>query len=149
MSDDGGSERWDARKIAADLNADRTGKTEEVNLTADHPQAGKLLLGHVGDDWSMGQVHEVRRGPVPDLGRGVMIMGEVFAHGADQYGADNWKGCDDPRRYIGSALRHLLQFASGEVDDDGEGGSGLNHLGHAAASIAILWDITKGKVDGG
>lgn len=74
----------------------------------------------------------------------VMLMGEVFAYGAKKYEVDNWQKCEDSRRYVDAALRHVYQFAEGETNDDpGKGGSGLHHLGHAAASIAMLWGITQ------
>ena len=72
----------------------------------------------------------------------VMMTGEVFAYGARKYSEDNWQKCEDARRYIGAALRHVLQYAEGEVLDEE---SGLPHLGHATASIAMLWGISEGK----
>jgi len=76
----------------------------------------------------------------------IMMVGEVFAYGVRKYKIDNWQLCEDKRRYIGAALRHILQYAAGEVYDRKEdGGSGLEHLGHAAASIAMLWGIAEGK----
>jgi hypothetical protein len=71
----------------------------------------------------------------------IMLLGDVFAFGAKKYSVDNWQKCDDPRCYIGAALRHLLLYAEGEILDE----SGFHHLGHAAASIAMLWGITEGK----
>lgn len=62
----------------------------------------------------------------------------VMALGAKKYGAFNWQ--DDPvdaTTYYSAAIRHLLQWFSGE-DNDPESGS--SHLAHVRACMAILID---------
>lgn len=62
----------------------------------------------------------------------------VMALGAAKYGAFNWQ--DDPvdaTTYYSAAIRHLLQWYSGE-DLDQE--SGASHLAHVRACMAILLD---------
>jgi Domain of unknown function (DUF5664) len=62
----------------------------------------------------------------------------VMALGAAKYGAFNWQ--DDPvdaTTYYSAAIRHLLQWFSGE-DRDAE--SGASHLAHVRACMAILLD---------
>lgn len=62
----------------------------------------------------------------------------VMALGAAKYGAFNWQ--DDPvdaSTYYSAAMRHLMQWFSGE-DTDGE--SGASHLAHVRACMAILMD---------
>ncbi|MCA8985824.1 MAG: hypothetical protein KDA76_19060 [Planctomycetaceae bacterium] len=63
----------------------------------------------------------------------------VFGHGADKYGgAYNWRV--KPVRtsiYISAAMRHLAQWLDGQ-NDDAE--SGISHLAHARACLAILID---------
>ncbi len=62
----------------------------------------------------------------------------VMALGAAKYGAFNWQ--DDPvdaTTYYSAAIRHLLQWFSGE-DVDPE--SGASHLAHVRACMAILID---------
>jgi hypothetical protein len=62
----------------------------------------------------------------------------VMALGAAKYGAFNWQ--DDPvdaTTYYSAAIRHLLQWFSGE-DRDPE--SGASHLAHVRACMAILID---------
>lgn len=62
----------------------------------------------------------------------------VMALGAAKYGAFNWQ--DDPvdaTTYYSAAIRHLLQWFSGE-DADAE--SGASHLAHVRACMAILID---------
>ncbi|TCR07303.1 dATP/dGTP diphosphohydrolase domain-containing protein [Neorhizobium sp. JUb45] len=62
----------------------------------------------------------------------------VMALGAAKYGAFNWQ--DDPvdaTTYYSAAIRHLLQWFSGE-DRDTE--SGASHLAHVRACMGILLD---------
>lgn len=72
----------------------------------------------------------------------LLMVGDVFAHGAKTYGEYNWESCDDPKRYLAAAFRHLLAYSSGEDTDPD---SGLAHLGHCASSLAILWELEKRK----
>ncbi len=69
----------------------------------------------------------------------------VMALGAAKYGAFNWQ--DDPvdaTTYYSAAIRHLLQWFSGE-DVDAE--SGASHLAHVRACMAILMDAkASGKL---
>jgi hypothetical protein len=69
----------------------------------------------------------------------------VMALGAAKYGAYNWQ--DDPvdaTTYYSAAIRHLLQWFSGE-DIDSE--SGASHLAHVRACMAILIDAkASGKL---
>lgn len=69
----------------------------------------------------------------------------VMALGAKKYGAFNWQ--DDPvdaTTYYSAAIRHLLQWFSGE-DRDAE--SGASHLAHVRACMAILLDAqASGKL---
>lgn len=69
----------------------------------------------------------------------------VMALGAAKYGAFNWQ--DDPvdaTTYYSAAIRHLLQWFSGE-ERDAE--SGASHLAHVRACMAILIDAqASGKL---
>lgn len=87
--------------------------------------------------------------PRPDLTPVELLieMGKVMKHGADKYGADNWKKCEDPKRYEAAIARHWLAYLSGEeLDPD----SGLSHLAHCACSLGMLFGVivenAKGKV---
>ncbi len=65
----------------------------------------------------------------------------AFQNGAEKYGAFNWR----EKRvlasvYIGAALRHLLAYADGE---DRAADSGLHHLAHVRACLAILLDAEE------
>lgn len=62
----------------------------------------------------------------------------ALAHGAKKYGTANWRYTRVlASTYINAALRHLFAWAEG-IDNDAE--SGLSHLAHARATLAILLD---------
>jgi len=62
----------------------------------------------------------------------------ALAAGAEKYGPWNWRGARvELMTYIGAIRRHTDAVLSGEeIDPD----SGVSHLGHIAASCAILLD---------
>lgn len=68
-----------------------------------------------------------------------------MALGASKYGAFNWQADPvDATTYYSAAMRHLLQWFSGE-DVDPESGS--SHLAHVRACMAILIDAqASGKL---
>lgn len=71
-------------------------------------------------------------------GPAMVHMAEAFRDGAQKYGAANWR--DDPVSssiYINACLRHVLSWYDGEGEAED---SGVHHLGHAAACLAILMD---------
>lgn len=57
-------------------------------------------------------------------------------HGADKYGAHNWRAGIKLSRLIGATLRHLLAFMRGE-DFDSE--TGMSHLLHASCCLMMLY----------
>lgn len=65
-------------------------------------------------------------------------MAMVMQHGAQKYGAWNWRKSDVVRRiYLDAALRHLFAMIDGqEFDPD----SNRLHAAHVMASMAILLD---------
>ncbi len=65
----------------------------------------------------------------------INAMGRAFTYGAKKYAPDNWRKCPDPRRYMAATLRHLVAHNGGETHD---AESGLAHLDHAVASLAML-----------
>jgi hypothetical protein len=62
----------------------------------------------------------------------------AFADGAEKYGPYNWREARiSASTYYAAALRHMMAWWDGEeVAQD----SGVHHLGHAAACIAMLLD---------
>jgi hypothetical protein len=68
-------------------------------------------------------------------------LGRVMGYGAEKYGVNNWTqhaGRWEWTQLTASALRHIYVWMRGE-DDDPE--SGLNHLAHALANLAMLLDL--------
>jgi len=68
----------------------------------------------------------------------VAALAEAFADGAKKYGPYNWREKSiSSSIYYGAALRHIQSWWDGEdLAED----SGINHLHHALACIAMLID---------
>lgn len=65
---------------------------------------------------------------------------KALAHGAAKYGPWNWRTARvETMTYIGAIRRHLDAFLDGEDLDE----SGAHHLGHIAASCAIVLDAKR------
>lgn len=62
-------------------------------------------------------------------------VAKVAERGARKYGDDNWKLGIPERRFLDSALRHLSQYATGELDED--------HLGQAAWNILCMIEMQE------
>lgn len=72
-------------------------------------------------------------------GTALLHMADAFADGAKKYGPANWRV--DPvstSTYINAAYRHILAYFDGRETSADD--SGVHHLGHAAACLAILLD---------
>lgn len=67
-------------------------------------------------------------------------VARVLAHGADKYGAYNWRYGLSWSRVLSAAFRHLFAWARGH-DCDPE--TGISHLAHAACSVLFLLSYTK------
>jgi hypothetical protein len=66
----------------------------------------------------------------------------AFMDGAAKYGAYNWRTKDIKASvYVDAAIRHLgAFFEREEIAED----SGVSHLGHALACVALLIDAQEG-----
>ena len=72
---------------------------------------------------------------------------KTFNIGAEKYSEHNWKNCDDPKRYIDAAIRHLVKelqwINSKQAQEAGITGvsldneSGFPSVSHAIASLLI------------
>ena len=77
-------------------------------------------------------------------------IAEVFAFGEKKYGEPlEYREFDslsvdhlkyEQQIHYDALMRHLLKYASGEVQDDE---SGLNHLKHAAANLSSLLYVSE------
>lgn len=66
--------------------------------------------------------------------------GKILAHGAEKYGAHNWKSVGDLGRYWGALGRHIEAMdieGYRSLDND----SGLRHAAHALTNIMFLMDL--------
>lgn len=66
----------------------------------------------------------------------------VLEFGSKKYSANNWREGCDWSRYHAAMLRHITAWGEGETNDPE---SGINHLAHAACSIAFLLDYAETK----
>lgn len=67
----------------------------------------------------------------------VIGAARAFGFGADKYNAHNWRKGIPTSQLYDALQRHLLAWNEGE---DCAGDSGLHHLDHAAADLAMLMD---------
>lgn len=70
----------------------------------------------------------------------VSAAARAFQFGATKYQKDNWRQGLQWNRLVAALLRHIYQFNE-VVEKDEE--SGLSHLDHAAACLAMLIEHTK------
>lgn len=61
-------------------------------------------------------------------------MGRAFTYGQKKYGKNNYRNGMEVSRQIAAAIRHIYQHLGGETLDSE---SGVSHLGHALASLAM------------
>ena len=73
----------------------------------------------------------------------VIHCAEAFRNGAEKYGPYNWREKDVKASiYVDAALRHIYSWFDGEECAQD---SGVHHLGHAMACLAILIDAYETK----
>lgn len=97
---------------------------EDEDLTTIKRDGGKLMLNLIP----------------PSLYEAV---GAVLTHGAHKYSPNGWQAATeaDEQRYIAAMLRHIVACLRDIDSVDGE--SGLPHLWHVAANVAILLDLIE------
>ena len=64
-----------------------------------------------------------------------LAAGRAFTYGAGKYGDHNWRGGITHNRLFAALQRHLTAYWGGETVDPE---SGLCHLDHAAANLAMM-----------
>ena len=70
--------------------------------------------------------------------RFILGIANTMTGGAKKYGIDNWKSCEDPRRYKDALLRHLYAYLGGEEVDPESGLPHLDHVGFNTMALAYL-----------
>jgi hypothetical protein len=63
---------------------------------------------------------------------------KILTMGEKKYARLNWRNCEDPQTYKESAMRHLMQYLSGQTDED--------HLSAATVNLMILMDLEENKL---
>lgn len=70
----------------------------------------------------------------------------VLMNGAKKYSVDNWKKCDDVKRYKDALMRHVVSYIKGEQNDPEDN---LSHLAHAICNCLFLqWFDSEGVKNG-
>jgi hypothetical protein len=70
-----------------------------------------------------------------------MEVGEVLTFGANKYSPDNWRKLDNlESRYMSAAMRHILAFNGGELNDNE---TDLSHLAHAICCLMFVLEDKK------
>lgn len=69
----------------------------------------------------------------------VRMVAEVFLHGSEEYGKDNWAKGISYSRLADGVLRHLGKFMSGS---DYDKKSNRHHLAHAGCGVCMLLMMT-------
>ena len=67
---------------------------------------------------------------------------KIMMFGAEKYGADNWKQCEDDTRYYDALRRHVDSWRDGEYLDPE---SNMPHLAHALCNLVFLHYLTQRK----
>lgn len=77
-------------------------------------------------------------------------MARVLTFGANKYGKGNWKTCEDTSLYLDALLRHISAWRDPNQSnfDDGDGGTGENHLVNAAVNLMFLAHFEESKDEG-
>lgn len=92
----------------------------------------------------LGSKFDNNKAPLSMIPRSALeFEAQVFKYGANKYGKNNWKQGLSYSRLIDAALRHILAFAEKENQDFE---SGLPHLAHARASLAMLIENMSSKL---
>lgn len=60
---------------------------------------------------------------------------KVLMNGAKKYSVDNWKKCDDTKRYEDALMRHVVAYIKGDKVDSEDS---ISHLAHAVCNCLFL-----------
>jgi len=111
--------------IAGDIRVEPVGQepSHEEHIQA-HMEAERGLRHDAGKP----EIHQVP----PSL---IIAVAEVLKYGEQKYAKGNWKKGMDWVKPYDCLMRHMFKWLAGEEEDEE---SGLSHLYHAAANIAML-----------
>lgn len=100
-----------------------------------------------------GTKHDNGKPPITLLPlRALWEAARVMGFGATKYARHNWLGGIAYSRLADAAMRHIIQFTDGKDNDDepdanGNPGSGLSHLAHAACCVLMLLETHLRRPD--
>ena len=114
-------------------------------LSSDHP----LLQRYSAEMQSTGKKYDQGKPPIDLVPvEPVRQIAQILGHGAEKYGAHNWRGGLAASRLYAALQRHLMAWLEGEdMDPVAQGGSGLPHLAHAACELFFLIQTLKDRPD--
>lgn len=107
-------------------------------------------------EFESGAVRDTAKGkPRPDLISPFFLerLGQHLRKGAEKYSEWNWAKGIRSSRYFESAMRHLLQFAQGDVDEDHLSAAAFNIMGiihnqeMRKRGVVLLQDSDRGLCD--
>jgi hypothetical protein len=131
--------RWDHQGCALCLAGGSELPHWEPKTNPATPAADTVEAAPAAPDANPKTRFGMAKSPISLVPAGALVhMAEAFRDGAGKYGAANWRV--DPvstSTYLNAALRHMLAWQDGE---ELAADSGVHHLGHAAACLAILMD---------
>lgn len=115
-------------------------------LTHKRPYEKEIFIKAVEDHYKelSGTKHDQGKIPLSLLPKeGLEYEAKAFDYGVKKYGKGNFRGGMEWSRLIDASLRHLIAFNNKE-DLDKE--SGLHHLAHLKANVAMLIYYVENKV---
>lgn len=70
---------------------------------------------------------------------------KVLMNGAKKYSVDNWKKCDDTKRYEDALMRHVVAYIKGDKLDSEDN---ISHLAHAVCNcLFLMYFDTRRKIN--
>ena len=135
--------RWD--KFVKDMGPDMPTPRQIAGHPSFAESVMKMIKDHQSGDMppaSTGNPKDAMGDKKPDVSlvppAAILYTAHGFRDGAQKYGPYNWR--ENPVRmrvYLAAAMRHIMQVLDGE---DVDPTSGVPHIGHALASLAIIAD---------
>lgn len=100
---------------------------------------GKLYADVAGSDFIKADTGKLQWSLLPFAE--VEEVVKVLMKGASKYSPDNWKKCDNTKRYEDALMRHVVAYIKGDkIDNVSQGGDGLPHLAHAICNcLFLMW----------
>lgn len=123
--------RWDPTGVATHVRTARAFETKDSGKRAEY-DSGMVR------DTAEGKVRFDLLLPlgVPYADQFLTRVAGLMERGAERYGDRNWekaRGGEEMERFKASAIRHLMQWAAGETDEDHAAACVFNLLGYETA----------------